>query len=343
MIERLPEPIVILGGGGFIGSNLAKRLYEDGYEVQLVDVEYHDWRWPLNGDNALYERMRESQFIYDLCWYNHAVAAVEGAGTVFHLAADMGGVEYFHSDKDFGAAIDNQLMTTNVVKACVAEGVQRLIYASSACAADTEEQYQDGHAFPVRERHIKTGDPDARYGAEKRHGAYVVANAPLDGRVAMFHTVYGPGQEHEGVRMKFPSAVATGALRSLETGELTLFGNGEQLRSYLYVDDAIDRLIALASVDRAVLDTYEDWAYGGWLRYVFNIGSRTAVSCRSVAETCLRLVGSDAVIKYNDAKPSGVLGRTANLSKWERVFGPATETSVETGFQKFLDWLKGTV
>ena len=321
----LPQPVVILGGGGFIGSALGEYLSQMGYFVKLVDVEFHDWRWSPPS----------LRYLFDLRDPIQCQLAIEGAGTVFHLAADMGGVEYFHSDADFGASIDNQLITTNVIKACVQEGVQRLVYASSACAADTTMQFTEGKPHYIVENDIQHGEPDARYGAEKRHGAYMVANAPLDGRVGVFHTIYGPGQEYEGVRKKFPSAVATGAIKSLETGNLTLFGNGKQLRTYLYIDDAVRRIYTLAMADRRVIDTAPFGQPG-----IFNIGAETVVSCKSVAETCLRLVSSDATITYNPGKPSGVLARACDNTKWKHTFGVPHETSIEAGFFKFIDWLR---
>lgn len=316
----MPEPVVILGGGGFIGSNLGERLHKMGYDVQLVDINFEEWRWsPKN-----------KRHYHDLRSFGAANGVLKDAGTVFHFAADMGGVEYFHSDKDFGAAMNNGLITNTVLRAAVNRNVPRLIYASSACAAATQQQMIQGRIMWIHEDDIEYGDPDARYGAEKRYGAYMVANAPLDGRVGIFHTIYGPGQEHEGVRMKFPSAVATGAIKSLQTDELVLFGNGKQIRTYLYIDDAVDRIVQLAEAPPETFKTFR----------TFNIGAETPVTCREVAETCLDIVGSDATIKYNPGKPSGVLGRGCRLSRWERHFGVPHETSIQEGFEKFIDWLE---
>lgn len=327
---RLPGPVVVLGGGGFIGSNLVSHLEKEGYDVTSVDTQWHGFR----------HRGRNQRTLNLLNPY-HAQSAVSGAGTVFHLAADMGGVEYFHGDADFGAAMDNGIITNNVVQACVQQGVQRLVYASSACAADTSFQFDLSSPYRIRESDILTGSPDARYGAEKRYGAYCVANAPLDGRVAMFHTVYGPGQEYEGVRRKFPSAVCTNALKAAnQKSALTLFGDGGQIRTYLYISDAIDRLYSLA-IHPEIENQY---VHHQWLSRVFNIGATAEVSCKSVAEVVLRIIGYDAPIQYDAGKPSGVLARSCNLDKWIDTFGaPPTETTVEKGFTQFIDWLRERV
>jgi GDP-D-mannose 3',5'-epimerase len=324
-MTTLPQPVVVLGGGGFIGSNLARRLKSEGNTVKSVDVSFPSWR---------HAGLAEGR---DLRNYAETVKAVRGAGTVFHLAADMGGVEYFHSDKDFAASIDNQIITTNVVKACVSMNVARLVYTSSVCAANTSMQMTEGAPYAISEFDTTFGTPDARYGAEKRHGAYVVANAPLDSRVAFLNTVYGPGQEYHGVRMKFPSAVATGAIKSLDTGILTMFGNGNQIRPYLFIDDAVDMLITLASYEGEFANAFPSIP---WLARTFVLGSDQPVSCKSVAETCLRIVGSDAEIRLNPDKPSGVLARTTDMRKWYEQFGHYTYTSIESGFTKFIDWLR---
>jgi UDP-glucose 4-epimerase len=244
---------------------------------------------------------------------------------VFHLAADMGGVEYFHSDHDFGAALDNQLITTNVLKACVAKQTPRLVYTSSVCAYPVEHM-NDG--MLVNEQWLMTGTPDAMYGAEKRQGAWMVANAPIDGRVALLDTVYGPGQEHHGIRMKFPSAVCVHAIESLQTDELVLFGDGTQERCYLYIEDAVQRLIAMASAPKP-----------DHMLPVWNIGGTELVTCQAVAEMCLEYVNSDALICYNPLKPTGVLTRRTDQAKFARTFGDLYETTIDEGFSKFLDWL----
>ncbi len=330
---RLPEPVVILGGGGFIGSNLGKFLHDLGYDIGLVDVEFQPWRWPLC-DTTSYDSESLVLIESDLRDYEAVFQAVAGAGTVFHLAADMGGVEYFHSDKDFAASMDNGIITANVVKACASNGVERLIYTSSACAADTSNQMTEGKPYAITEHDITYGEPDARYGAEKRYGAYLVSHAPLDGRVAVLHTVYGPGQEFEGQRRKFPSAVCTNALAAVkENKPLVLFGNGNQLRSYLYIDDAIDMIYTLAVVPREAVGDG-----------IFQIGSEYVYSCTTVAETVLDILGDeDHEILYNHSKPSGVLARTANMGKWQWRFGWPTDRPLEEGFKEFIDWLRTQV
>ena len=127
-------------------------------------------------------------------------------------------------------------------------------------------------------------------------------------RVGVLHTVFGPLQEHEGRRMKFPAAVATKALAARSSGTLELWGDGSQLRSYLHVDDAVDRIITIATADR----------YDGPV----NVGAAGPVTCREIAELCLDIVGADADIVTNPAEPTGCSLGTARTPATTPCTGP---------------------
>jgi GDP-D-mannose 3',5'-epimerase len=310
--------IAVLGGLGFIGANLVARLVADGHDVRAVDIDAPEWR----RDAVAGAELRFA----DLTDEGSADRAIVGCDVVFHLAADMGGVGYFHSDADLGASMRNGRITLNVVEACQRAGVARLFYASSACAYPTEGQMVAGKPEVLGEDQIGHGTPDALYGAEKLHGLRI-CNRTDFARVGILHTIYGPLQEHEGRRMKFPAAVATKALAARATGCLELWGDGRQQRSYLHVDDAVERIMRVALDD----------SYAGPV----NIGATGAVSCREVAELCLDLVGVDAEIVTNEAEPSGVLARDCDLTKWDAVYGEAPDMGLRAGFSSFIGWLEG--
>ncbi len=306
-----PQPIVILGGGGFIGSNLARRYVEMGREVYAVDQHFPDFRRDaLFGATRIRRDLRNPAAVDEVMF--------PGA-LVFHLAADMGGVGYFHSDADWPASLNNARITLNVAEAAGRAGVDRLVYASSACACATEPDWM------LDEYDLHWGTPDARYGQEKRNGAHLFTSAPYDARVAILHTVYGPLQEHEGVRMKFPAAVATKALAARETGRLEVWGDGTQTRSYLYVDDAVDRLVALAEAEQNPGPIM--------------VGAEGPVSCDEIARLCLELAGVPGAEVVHVDGPTGVAARDCDLSRWREVFGEPHQTSYRDGFAAFVEWL----
>lgn len=308
-----PQPVVILGGGGFLGANLARRYVEAGREVYAVDQAFPTFRLgALDGAWMVTRDLRDPA---------QCASVMYPGALVFHLAADMGGVGYFHSDADWPASLDNARITLNVAEAAAHAGIGRLVYASSACACAIEAA-----GSPLDEAMIGWGTPDARYGQEKRHGAMLFASAPYDARVAILHTVYGPLQEHEGVRMKFPAAVATKALAARGTGRLEVWGDGRQTRSYLFVDDAVDRLVALAEVE----------VNPGPIM----VGAVGSVSCDEIARLCLDLAGApDAEVVHVDG-PVGVAARDCDLTRWRAVFGEPHQTSYRDGFAAFLVWLQ---
>lgn len=323
MIEHLalslPGPIVVLGGGGFIGSNLVRTLVAAGRDdVFAVDYVVHEYR-----ETAI----EGATFLgLNLVQPYEARIAIEGMATVFHLAADMGGVGYFHSDADLGASMLNGQITLNVLHWAQTLGVERLFYSSSACAYPVEFQQNTIAAPKLAEGWLGMGTPDALYGAEKLHGLRLCSKV-VAARVGVLHTVYGPLQEHEGRRMKFPAAVATKALAARESGTLELWGDGRQLRSYCYIDDAIEQILTVTAAP-------DYWG-------PVNIGAPGAISCRDVAAICLHHVGApDARIVTNPAEPSGVLARDCSVNKYEQHYGPMPTRQYSAGFGSFIDWLE---
>lgn len=316
-MDKLTGPIVVLGGGGFIGANLTNRLVREGYDVTAVSRHFPDFRIPLlQGATLKSHDLRDREQVDNL---------INGAGTVFHLAADMGGVAYFNSDADFGASSDNGRITLNVMQACARFDVARLFFASSACTYPIE--LQCGVPAPLlHEYQLGRGTPDALYGAEKLQGMRL-AGKVAHARVGVFHTIYGPYQEYEGIRMKFPPSVAKKAILAKKTGKLELWGDGSQLRSYQFIDDAVEKILRIASAND----------YHGPV----NVGLRGAASCLDIAKLCLKIVGAeDAEIVLNPAQPTGVTSRDCDNRKFNREYGRMKEIGYEEGFARSIEWIE---
>lgn len=323
---------LVLGGGGFIGSHLCKRLAAAGNEVFAVDVEFPAFREPQypRGVQKWYGDLRDIARV-------SAVLHASEPDVVWQLAADMGGVEYFHSSHDWQAAVNNQLINVNVMDAVAHRCPNaRVVFTSTACALATEKQThrrREGVCssffdWPLTEKDIEWGTPDQLYGQEKRNSAFLWSKAPLDTRVAFLHTVYGPFQEHAGIRMKFPSAVAMKARRARETRKIELLGDGRQVRTYLYVDDAVDRLLALGA-------SKEDPGF-------VNIGGTKPYTVNEVASIALSAAGVHYCDWANIDGPTGVEARAADMTKFNRAFpefSSRCDVSLEGGLRRFIEWL----
>ena len=316
--------VMVMGGGGFVGSHVCKRLVAAGHRVVAVDIEWPEYR--MDQWRGVYSKetvdLRDSRTVNDL------IGGVN-PDYLFQFAADMGGVEYFHSTFDWSASVNNALINYSVL-AALGKRVSppRTLFTSTACAYATEHQ-MTSQAPLLIEDDINWGTPDQLYGLEKRTSALLYDAAPFQTRVAMLHSVYGPYQEHSGIKMKFPSAACQKARRSRKTKEMELFGDGRQQRSYLYIDDAVDRLMTL------MFDFDESPGF-------VNIGSETAYNCAYVAEQALTIAHEKAVhgVKVNYTPgPTGVRSRSCDNTKAKTLFDMSHTVSLRDGLARFIEWL----
>lgn len=313
-----PVSVAVLGGCGFIGHHVAQAFHDRGYRVRIVDIHHEPWR-PLP----------VPWWHHDLTDYSAALRAVDSCQWVVNLAADMGGVEWFHSDRDWGSALTNAVITSNVLRACAASGVERVFQASSACTYPVEQQ-QTSRAPKLTEGIRAIGTPDQLYGMEKRIAALWCEKAPIDARAGIFHTIYGPGSTWEGQRAKFPGAVARKAIEARTTGRIELIGGGWQSRSWHYINDAVRAVVALMEHPRNIGPV--------------NIGASGAVSCRDVAAVCLRAAGLDPEdIEFVAVDgPVGVVSRDCDTTKLNETVGHS-QTSWVDGFTRTVEWLDGVL
>ncbi len=308
--------IAVTGAAGFIGSNLVRRLAQFGHSV-------HAYVDALPDDPTRMASLDAARHVY-IADLTRDHVDFTGVDQVYHLAADMGGVGYFHVH-DFWPYLNNSRMTFTVLEAAIKADVQRMFLASSACVYPTEIQMREGNAPLLSEDLIESGKPDQMYGREKLMMLRLGQRAPIDCRVGIIHTVYGVGQEREGERMKFPTAIATKMLAARDTGRVEIWGNGRQLRSYLWIDDAIDKILA-------VMDDPEN---GGPV----NIGRQGAATVQDIADLCADIVGIDPDYTYTDDMPSGVLSRDCSNEKFWNLYGHMEPTGYREGFGRLIEWL----
>jgi GDP-D-mannose 3', 5'-epimerase len=311
--------VAVTGAGGFIGSSMVGFLADRGHNV--LAIARH-----IPSDPQRLANWRKAHGVQLVALDKHQ-PDLDGIEVVYHLAADHGGVGYFHAH-DFWPYVVNMRIDSNVLEACIAAGVARTFVASSACAYPTTVQMDHGMAPLLHEALLEHGPADQMYGRAKLMLTLLGQHAPIDVRVGILHTIYGIGQTHAGERMKFPTAIATKMLAARDTGRVEIWGNGEQLRSYLWIDDALAKIEALTMDPENIGPT--------------NIGYQGAVSVREVAELCAELVGIEPTYTFTTDKPSGVLSRDCSNAKFWTRYGHMEPTGYAQGFGRLLKWLEQT-
>jgi GDP-D-mannose 3',5'-epimerase len=308
---------VVTGAAGFIGSHLARALRANG-----VYVRGADWRTP---EFFAPEDLCDEFSLADLrCPEACRALIAPGADYVFHLAADMGGMGFIASNH---AAIfhNNMLMDVHVLEACRAAGVGRVIYASSACVypehLQTEEAcrgLREGDAWPAR--------PQDAYGLEKlaaeelcRHYA---GDFGMDVRVVRLHNVYGPYGAWTGGREKAPAALCRKVCAS--EGEVEIWGDGEQTRSFLYVGEAVEGLVRVA-------DAREPTP-------VLNLGSEEMVSVKELVET-IAAIARKRVRVAEVPGPQGVRGRNSDNALLRATLGWEPRLPLREGLRRLYPWV----
>jgi len=312
--------VLITGAGGFIGSHMASFLKSKGYTVIGLDINFPEIRherW-LVCDKKYRTDVRnfeDLEFVFEL----------ENIDWVLHFASDMGGVGYF-STHDYYPYLNNMQMDINILKICEQYKIKRLFYSSSACIYPIHKQQDTSNPFIASEDEIYPANSDQMYGWEKLMMTRLCERSPIDARVGIFHTIYGPGQEWEGERAKFPPSIARKVIESKKTGKpIQIWGDGSQLRTFCYIDDAVEKIYRILTMPY----------YGP-----VNVASSELVSVMDTAELLCEIVDVPKKFIHENSKPSGVLARGANNTKFEKIYKYKNKYSLREGFTQVVDWLK---
>jgi GDP-D-mannose 3',5'-epimerase len=311
--------VLVTGAGGFIGGHLVRALVTAGHRVRAVDIK------PLS---RWYQRHREvEEVVADLQHWDSAQAAVRGASTVYQLAADMGGMGFIEQHK--ALCMLSVLVNTHLLKAARDTGVARFFFASSACVYNAQRQAEPG-VVPLREEDAYPAMPEDGYGWEKlfseRMCRHFREDFGLATRVARYHNVYGPHGTWDGGREKAPAAICRKVIAAKMQGhrEIEIWGDGEQTRSFMYIDDCIRGTLALCASDHAD---------------PINLGSSELVSINRLVDLVEEIAGVRLGRRYRLDAPKGVAGRNSDNTRFRALTGWEPSTRLRDGLEQTYRWI----
>ena len=313
---------LVLGGGGFIGSHLVRRLKREGYWVRSVDLKYPEFS-ETEADDFVIGDLREQS----LCR-----SVVDQQFTeVYQLAADMGGAGYiFTGEHDADVMHNSATINLNVLDACFRRNIKRVFYSSSACMYP--KYNQEDPTNPVcAEDSAYPANPDSEYGWEKLFSERLYLaynrNYGLSCRIARFHNIFGPEGTWDGGREKAPAAICRKVASARNGGTIDIWGDGKQTRSFLYIDECIEGMLRLIRSD---------------FEGPVNIGSTEMVTIDQLVEMIIKVSGKRIFIKHVPG-PVGVRGRTSDNRIIKQKLGWEPTEALVSGIEKTYKWIDAQV
>lgn len=312
--------VLVTGAGGFIGHHLVSHLVEKGFWVRGADrkrPEYAD----TDAQEFLLADLRDPA---------SCVAAVEGVEDVYHLAADMGGIGYI-TGQHASIARDNTLMNIGMLDASRYVGATRFLYSSSACVYPQHLQISP-EVVPLREDDAWPAQPEEGYGLEKLFAEklcqYYMEDHGLQTRVVRFHNVYGPLGTYDGGREKAPAAISRKVAAAVDGGSIDVWGDGEQTRSFMYVDDCVEGI-------RRIMES----------KYAkpLNLGTDEMVTVNELVDIVSAAAGKSIGKAHDRSKPQGVRGRNSDNSLLREILGWEPRITLREGIVPTYRWIEAEV
>lgn len=312
--------VVVTGAGGFIGGHLVAELRRRGHQrIRAVDIKpANDW----------YQRFADVEnHSLDLSRLDAAEQAAKGARYVFNLAADMGGMGFIELNK--AACMLTVLINTHMLMAAQKAGTERFFFSSSACVYAADKQ-TTADVVPLREPDAYPAMPEDGYGWEKlfseRMCRHFTEDFGITTRVARYHNVYGPYGTYDGGREKAPAAICRKVIAAQLSGsnEIEIWGDGEQTRSFTYIDDCLEGTLRLMQSD--VSDP-------------LNVGSDQLVTINQLVSIVESIAGLSLKRRYKLDAPKGVRGRNSDNTLIRERLGWAPSVPLETGMRHTYSWI----
>ncbi|MCJ2104613.1 NAD-dependent epimerase/dehydratase family protein [Methylobacterium sp. E-041] len=310
--------VLVTGAGGFIGHHLVTFLKAKGYWVRGVDIKMPE-----------YETSQADEFeVRDLRDPDACRAAVKGIHDVYHLAADMGGIGYITSSHA-GITLNNTKINVGMIDAARDFGVERFLFSSSACIYPQYLQLQPD-VTPLKEADAFPADPEEGYGLEKLYMEkmcqYFTEDYGFATRVVRFHNVYGPLGTYDGGREKAPAAICRKVALSQDGGEIEIWGDGLQTRSFMHVDDCVEGIYRIM---------------GSGYDKPLNLGTDELISVDGLVDLVSSIAGKRLSKRHDTSRPQGVRGRNSDNSLLREVLGWEPRILLAEGLVPTYRWISG--
>ncbi len=307
---------VVAGAGGFIGHHLVKRLKAEGHWVRGVDIKHPEFE----------DSVADEFVIADLRDFESCLRSADGMDDVYQLAADMGGIGYITANHAF-LTRNNTLINSHMLEAARVSRVKRYLYTSSACVYPSFLQAAED-VTPLREDEAIPADPEKGYGWEKLFAeqltTYYHEECGLDVRIVRFHNIYGPLGVYDGGKEKAPAAICRKVALAEDGTGIEVWGDGEQTRSFCYIDDCIEGL-------RRIMES-------GYTKPV-NLGTEELITVNQLVDAVCAAAGKRLLRNYDLSKPQGVRGRNSDNTVLNKIIGWQPETTIREGIWHTYRWI----
>lgn len=318
----MQKKALVCGAGGFIGGHLVRRLKYEGFWVRGVDLKEHEFM-EVPADEFIIGDLRDPLLCGEVC--------DQAFNEVYQLAADMGGAGYvFVGDNDAEIMHNSAMINLNMVDTASKRGVKKIFYSSSACIYPEYNQ-MDPDNPECSESSAYPAEPDSEYGWEKLFSERMFLayhrNKDINVRVARFHNVFGPEGTWDGGKEKAPAAFCRKVAQTPDGGEIEMWGDGLQTRSFLYIDECLEGVRRLMNSD---------------VTEPLNIGSDEMISIKGLAEMCMDIAEKKLTVKHIEG-PLGVRGRNSDNRLIEEKLDWRPTRPLREGMEKTYAWIEGQV
>ena len=315
------KKILIVGAGGFIGGHLANRLLKDGNSIVAADIKPKEY-WFQDFEEA------KNYYAMDMKNIDNCKKITKKIDYVFNMACNMGGMGFIENNK--AECMQSVLINTNLLISCKENNIERYFFSSSACAYNKTKQ-QEVFVEGLREEDAYPADPEDGYGWEKlfseRMCRHFMEDYGIQVRIARYHNIYGPYGTFDGGREKAPAALCRKVLNAKKNeNKIEVWGDGEQTRTFLYIDDCIEGTLRLFESE------YSE---------PINIGSDEQVSINQMIEIIEDISATKRLERiYQLDKPKGVRGRSSNNDLAKKVLDWSFKIKLKEGLKETYNWIK---